>query len=182
MSKFVRKDNRVVYLPGYGKIGDDRVIEGDYDKYVPSILVRLADVFLDTTDYDSIGPEAVTEVFKVPQLRAKTVTSPAIESTVPVTGTPLTTLEDLERIKPTRAELDELAQIQDIGRYPELLISTPEIVTELSVATEPAPILIASLPINVSVESVVESDNDRPAMATRDQAAAVVAKMKKPRR
>jgi hypothetical protein len=30
-----------VYLPGQGLVADDRIIEGNYDKYVPSVLIRL---------------------------------------------------------------------------------------------------------------------------------------------
>lgn len=184
MSKYSRRDSRVVYLPGYGKIGDDRVIEGNYDKYVPSILVRLADNYPGNfTDHDPIDPEAITEVFKVPQLRAKVSKSSKPVEPIAPSSVVVIPVKDLESLKPTKAELDELAQMtQDMGGYPELLLSPPEIVTEPpAITTEPVPILISPLPITVSVEPVVESDNDRSA-ATRDQAAAVVAKMKKPRR
>lgn len=186
MSKYSRKDNRIVYLPGYGKIGDDRVIEGDYDKYVPSVLIRLADTFTDDIT------KAVTKI-EITQLHSKTeqlspivsVISSSVERAFLVTDStislysilvPLTTLEELEMLEPTKTELDELAQMtQDMGGYPELTLSSPQIVTEL-------PAMITTDPVTVSIEPVVESENERPAMATRDQAAAVVAKMKKPRR
>lgn len=38
-----RADKPVVVIPGKGAIADDRVIEGDFDRFVPGLLNRLAD-------------------------------------------------------------------------------------------------------------------------------------------
>jgi hypothetical protein len=38
-----RSDVKAVYVPGHGLIPDDRILEGDLDKFVPSILVVCTD-------------------------------------------------------------------------------------------------------------------------------------------
>jgi hypothetical protein len=44
MAKYKRRPDRTtVYIPGLGIVAGDQVIEGDYDRYVPSILVKLAE-------------------------------------------------------------------------------------------------------------------------------------------
>lgn len=44
MPKYRKRPNtRGVYVPGIGLLSDDREIEGDYELFVPSILVRVKD-------------------------------------------------------------------------------------------------------------------------------------------
>lgn len=38
-----RADKPVVVIPGIGAVANDRVIEGDFDRFVPGLLDRLAD-------------------------------------------------------------------------------------------------------------------------------------------
>ncbi len=145
MSRYVRKDSRAIYLPGHGKIKDDRIIEGDYDKYVPSVLIRLSD------ELPARIHEAVTEVFPVPQLRAP-VTPPA-----PV-------------VPPAPA-----AQVVAPPLPDSVVIPPPFVEPEGS-----DPVVSEPIESNESSDSGVDDKMDK--MATRDQAAAVVAKMKKARR
>lgn len=146
MSRYVRKDSRAIYLPGHGKIKDDRIIEGDYDKYVPSVLIRLSD------ELPARIHEAVTEVFPVPQLRAP-VTAPPPTSVAPP-APPATTAQVVA------------------PPLPDSIVIPPPFV-------EPDGTPVGSEPIE-SNESSDSGVDDK--MATRDQAAAVVAKMKKARR
>lgn len=44
MAKFQKRpDLGSIYVPGVGRVTDARVLEGDFDRFVPSLLVRMSD-------------------------------------------------------------------------------------------------------------------------------------------
>jgi hypothetical protein len=69
-----REDLTAIYLPSLGMIRDDRTIEGDFDIFVPSLLVKLPsslpldfeDVVAEVEEVVSFS-EAPTVVLEAPQ-------------------------------------------------------------------------------------------------------------------
>ena len=62
-----RADKPVVVIPGKGAIADDRVIEGDFDRFVPGLLNRLEDDAPVTAPVSAPAPEPAPESEPAPE-------------------------------------------------------------------------------------------------------------------
>lgn len=63
MAKYTKRpDFSSVHIPGFGMLAGTQVIEGDYDRFVPSLLVKVA---------DSAAPKAKTTDTTTPMEPAK---------------------------------------------------------------------------------------------------------------
>ncbi len=90
-----RADKPVIVIPGVGAVADDRVLEGDYDRFVPGLL--------------EVAPEgaAVSAPAPAPK-KAASVPAPAL---VP---DPETESEDVPDMTWLKSELTEYAESMDL--------------------------------------------------------------------